>query len=217
MPESTPTRTLAILLVTLLLTSCSGTTLSGSWRSPDHQQAVRKIYIVGISRQETHRRIFEDEFGRELERYGVRSASSYKDLRGTRETPLEVILEKAKGTGADALLMTRLLSRRTEKVVNPGRISGYSYDPYAYRAGYYPRPYYRNYRDYYDRRFEMTYEPATITRFQVITLESNLYDAATGELIWSAQLDTVMDGTIEAMIRGFIEVVTGDLLKQGVI
>lgn len=62
----------------------------------------------------------------------------------------------------------------------------------------------------------MTYEPASISRFQVITLESNLYEASTGELIWSAQLETVMDGTIQKMIRDYIKVVTKDLVDQGV-
>lgn len=63
----------------------------------------------------------------------------------------------------------------------------------------------------------MTYEPATISKFQVITIESNLYDAASGELIWSARLETVMEGTMQSMIRDFIKVVTKDLLNQGVI
>lgn len=206
------TRVLAILLITLLVAGCSGTTLTGSWRSPDHLRPVDTLYIVGISRHETHRRIFEDEFGQQLQRYGANTISSYKDLQDVQDIDQNVIMEKARARGADALLMTRMLSKRTEQVVTPGRVSGYHYGP-----GYYPAPYYRNYRDYYDRRFETIYEPATISRFQVITLESNLYEAATGELIWSAQLETVMEGTMEKMIQDFIEVVIKDLLKQAVI
>jgi hypothetical protein len=51
----------------------------------------------------------------------------------------------------------------------------------------------------------------------VITLESNLYDTATGDLIWSAQLETVEQSSLETMIRDFIEVVTRNLVKQGLI
>jgi hypothetical protein len=113
--------------------------------------------------------------------------------------------------------LTRILNQRTEEVVNPGRVSGYSSPSYYGRGGYRPEPYYRNYRSYYDRRYEMTYEPATISQFSVVTMESNLYDSASGELIWSAQLETVLDGTMQKLIRDFIEVVTKDLLDQGVI
>ena len=114
--------------------------------------------------------------------------------------------------------MTRIIDKRTEEVVNPGRVTGYrTRHPYYGYRDYYPRPYYRHYRDYYDRRYEMVYEPATITRYKVITLESNLYDAETGNLIWSAQLETVMEGTMQSMIRDYIEVVTKDLVNQGVI
>jgi hypothetical protein len=204
---------LATILLMSMVWSCSKTTLSGSWRNPDYLQAVKTIYIVGVSRQETNRRIFEDEFGRQLQRYGISPFSSYKDLENVKDVERDFIMEKARANGAGALLMTRILSKRTEEVVHPGRIYGPNFAPW----GYYPRPYYRNYWDYYERRYDMIYEPATISRFKVITLESNLYDVATGELIWSAQLETVMEGTIEAMIRDFIEVVTRELVDQGVI
>lgn len=212
------TRVLAILLVTFLAAGCSSTTLTGSWRSPELMRPVDKIYIVGISKHETHRRIFEDEFGQQLQQYGTQTYSSYKDLKDIQSAELDAIMDKVRAAGADALLMTRIMGKRTEEVVNPGRVTGYNYGPSFYGGGgYYPSPYYRNYRDYYDRRYELTYEPSTITRYQVITLESNLYDASSGELLWSAQLETVMEQTMEKMIKDFIEVVTGDLAKQGVI
>jgi hypothetical protein len=210
-------RTAAKLLIFLILTACSSTTLTGSWSDPDYTRTVDKIYIVGVSKHETHRRIFEDEFGQELEMYGIETVSSYRDLVNAEKTGLQEILQKVNINEANALLMTRIIDKRTEEVVNPGRVTGYSSYPYYGYRGYYPRPYYRNYYDYYPRRYEMIYEPATISRFKVITLESNLYDATSGQLIWSAQLETVMDGTMKSIIRDFIKVVTKDLVEQGVI
>lgn len=213
------------LLIIFLISACSSTTLTGSWRSPDYTNPVKKVYIVGVSKQETSRRLFEDKFGQSLQTYGVETVSSYKDLKNNQDADLDLLTKKVRANGADALLLTRILGKRTEEVVNPGRVSGYSSAPSYYdRDGYYPdrgvyrpEPYYRNYRSYYDRRYEMTYEPATISQFQVVTIESNLYDSASGELIWSAQLETVLDGTMESMIHDFIEVVTKDLHEQGVI
>lgn len=207
-----------LILLLSMVSGCSSTTLTGSWRSPEFSSRVDKIYIVGVSKQETHRRIFEDEFGAELQMYGIETISSYKDLKNAQKAELEAILEKVTANGADALLMTRIIDKRTEEVVNPGRVTSYrTNDPYYGYRDYYPRPYYRHYRDYYDRRYETIYEPATISKYKVITLESNLFDATSGELIWSAQLETVMEGTIKEMIQDFIKVVTKDLVDQGVI
>ncbi|MDT8440838.1 MAG: hypothetical protein RQ723_04165 [Desulfuromonadales bacterium] len=209
---------LAALLLTMLTVGCSSTTLTGSWASPELIQPVDKVYVVGISRHETHRRIFEDEFGRQLQQYAVRTHSSYKDFKDVQNVELDVILEKVRAVGADSLLMTRIMGKRTEEVVNPARVTGYTYDhPFYSRGGYSPRPYYRNYRDYYDRRYELTYEPATITRYQIVTLESNLYASASGDLIWSAQLETTMTESLEKMVEDFIKVVIGDLNRQGVL
>ncbi len=211
-------RLIRLILLLCLVSGCSSTTLTGSWRSPEFSGRVDKIYIVGVSKQETHRRIFEDEFGAELQMYGIKTVSSYKDLKNAQKAELEAILEKVTANGADAMLMTRIIDKRTEEVVNPGRVTSYRTNvPYYGYRDYYPSPYYRHYRDYYDRRYETIYEPATISKYKVITLESNLYDASSGELIWSAQLETVMEGTIKKMIQDFIKVVTKDLVEQGVI
>ena len=106
---------LAAALFMVIVCSCAKTTLSGSWRHQDYLQAVKTIYIVGVSRQETNRRIFEDEFGRQLEQYGVRTFSSYRDLDNVEGVGQDLIMEKVRASGADALLMTRILGKRTEE------------------------------------------------------------------------------------------------------
>ena len=72
--------TSALTLVFLLSAGSSSTTLGGSWKSPYFSGKVAKIYVVGVSKQETNRRIFEDGFARHLNSYGVTGVSSYRDL-----------------------------------------------------------------------------------------------------------------------------------------
>ena len=59
--------------------------------------------------------------------------------------------------------------------------------------------------------------PATTTNFVVLTIESVLYDLKTEEMIWSAQLETVVEGDIEKMVQDFAETVTEDLKGKGLI
>jgi hypothetical protein len=104
-------------------------------------------------------------------------------------------------------------------MVNPGRISGYGLGSrYGYYHPYSPAPYHRNWGRYYDRCcFELTYEPATITQFEVATIEANLYEASSGELIWSAQLETVVESNLQKLVTDFATTVTEDLHRQGLL
>jgi len=215
-------RTLACLTMAagllFLGSACSTTSVVGSWKNPDYTGAIRKIYIVGIAKQETNRRIFEDEFRRKLETYGVIGIPSYKDLAEPHNASKEAIAAHVRKTGADSVLMTRIVSKRTEEVVTPGRITTYGAGPYyGYPHPYTPDPYYHQWGSYYDRSYDTVYEPATVTKLQVVTIEANLYEAKSGELIWSAQLDTVMKPDTQKQVADFIEAVAKDLRQQGLL
>jgi len=200
----------------LLLAGCSSTTLSGSWKNPDYNSQVKKVYIIGIAKQETNRRIFEDDFSQQLTAHGVTGLSSYKDLPTSEEIDEFKIAQSVKAIGADSVLMAHVTGKRTEEVVNPGRISTYNSGP-GYGGGYYDRPYYRSYGNYYNYRRDVIYEPSTITQFEVVTVEATLYDTQTKELIWSAQLETVIEDKIQTLLTEFIKTVVEDLKNKGVI
>jgi hypothetical protein len=201
-----------LTVLVLLIVGCASTIVTGSWKDPNYNGQVKKVYVVGIAKQETTRRIFEDEFSKQLATYGVIGISSYSDLPASEEINTEVIAAKVRTNGADAVLLTRAIGKRTEEVVNPGRI--YDYGPPGL---YYPDPYYRNYGSYYARSRELVYQPATVSQFQVMTIEANLYDAKTSELIWSAQLETTVQDNLKALIDGFIETVIKDLKAKGLL
>ena len=200
-----------LLLVGTLLAGCSSTTFNGAWKNPDYNGKVKKVYIVGIANQETHRRIFEDDFNQQLSDHGVTCLSSYKDLPTSKEIDEFKIAQNVSANGADSVLMVHVTGKRTEEVVNPGRITTYD------GGRYYERPYYRNYGSYYNQRREVIYEPATITQFNVATVEANLYDTKTKEMIWSAQLETVIDGNIQKLLKDFAKTVIKDMARKGVI
>jgi len=208
-----------VTLSGILLAGCSTTTLSGSWKSPDYTSQVKKVYIVGIAKQETNRRIFEDEFNRQLSAHGVVGLSSYKDMPESANVDEAKIAGSLKTTGADSVLMTNVTGKRTEEVVNPGRVTSYNSSPYyGNRSPYYGgRSYNRYYGSYYNQRREVIYEPATISQFTIVTVEANLFDAKTKEMIWSAQLETVVESNIQTLISDFVKVVIKDMSSKGLI
>jgi hypothetical protein len=219
---------IGLVLTWGLLAGCSSTTLTGSWKNPDYTGQVQKVYIVGMAKQDIVRRILEDEFKARLSAYGVTGLASYKDLPDIGNADEARIAANIKSNVADAVLMTNVTDKRTEKVVTPGRISSYDTGPYYDRGDYYPPyyrnyggnyypPYYRNYGSYYNQRRETIYEPATVSHFEIITVEATLYDTSSNMLIWSAQLETVVENNIQTLVNDFVEKVIEDMHNKGLI
>lgn len=195
-------RMLALLFLTTLLAACSSTTLSGSWKDPAFRGPVHKIYVVGVAKQEINRRLFEDSFERELAAMGTTVIPSYRDLPPSESDNKDAIVAQLSKHGADSILMARMVGMRTETVTNPGYSSG---------------SYYGNWNNYYQQRYDAIYMPPTTTEFQVATMEATLYETKTGKLIWSAQLETVIENNLEKLFNDFVNTVVRDLQRQDLI
>jgi hypothetical protein len=203
-----------LIFALLWLAGCSSTVMTGSWKDPDFTGQVKTVYIIGMSKEDTARRIFEDDFRAQLATYGVVGIPSYNELPFSKEIDQEIIAAKARAQGADSIILARTIGKRTEEVVNPGYVSRSGFDPHV---AYFPDPYYRHYGTYYRQSYNMIYQPATVSQYEVVTIEANLYDVTTSQLIWSAQLETVVEGNLQALIDGFVETVTKDLKAKGLI
>jgi len=199
-----------LMIFIVLVSGCSTAHLTGSWKSPEYVKTIDHVYIVGIAKNAVSRRLFEDEFEKKLRTAGVTGHVSYQDFASDPETDKDIVIEKARQKGADSILLTRMIRKRTETVVSPGRVTGYETGP----AYYYPSPYYRSYNTYYTRRYETIYEPPKVAQYQIATVESNLYDTTTKELIWSAQLETTVEGSLQKMIDDYIDVVIRDMKEK---
>ena len=117
---------LFMTLVGLSLAACSSTYMSGSWADPAYKGQVKDVYVIGVAKQETNRRIFEDTFARQFGTTGIKGISSYNDLPSNQELNQETIKQQMVANGADSVLITKLISQRSETVTSPGYASGYS-------------------------------------------------------------------------------------------
>ena len=55
-----------MLILVLVSAGCASTTLTNSWRAPDYSDAISSLVVVGVSKQASVRRVFEDEFAAQL-------------------------------------------------------------------------------------------------------------------------------------------------------
>lgn len=164
------TRPFAAMLfagLALILSACASTTLDMTWRDPTYAgRPFTKVLVVGSTDNPDNRRIFENIVVGELESRGVEAVASYALIANESDVKRDKVVEAVKTSGADSVLSTRLVGIETKTAVVPGQSPGAG-DVDLYRS-YSPL------------------EPQTTIRqdYQIANLESNLFDARTGKMVW---------------------------------
>jgi len=113
-------RGLTLIAAALVLASCASTTLQSTWRDPAYTGTpFKRLFVVGLSaRDGTARRVLEDVLVAKLKAGGVDAVPGWQYLA---DGPMdEAGFGAAVGrSGADGLLMVRLLGVETQTTVWP--------------------------------------------------------------------------------------------------
>ena len=167
--------TLLIIVSFMFCASCSTTTMGTVWADKNYQGGkIKKIFVIGVSKDPTVRRVFEDEFVDQLKSLGTDAVPSYSLIPSEEMIDRPTVESKMKEVGADGVIVTTLVDRKTQKVQNTT-----SY----YDRGYYGH-YSRSYNAQYARHRTTSYE------YEVFNLETNLYEIRNQKMIWSSLSDT---------------------------
>lgn len=196
---------LALVLCAGLL-ACSRTTIKTSWVNEEYRgKPIKKVMVIGISKEPATRRLFEDDFVGELQARGTDAEPSYQNHPSAEKLEKGELISESKKSGADSLLITRLIERKTETNYYPGRVYGGRYG------------YYHNWYDYYSRGYGVEYDPGYIVESEIVRLETNLYDLKTEQLIWSAVSETFVDVPGKPAIKSVIRTLAKKMEKDGLV
>jgi len=227
----------AILIISffVMIISCATTTLKNVWRDRNYQGKFKRVFVIGIIKTPTVKRFFEDEFVLQLKAEGTDAIASYMVLPSDREINIKDLAAKIAGSGADGVLITRLVDRKTVETYVPG---GAHYgspiiDPHAPPQSYGSPPpyappryaplrytpprYYDAWHDYYRNSNAVIYVPGYTVKDEVIVIETNLYEASTEKLVWSAISETFYEGGSNALISSFIKIMVKNLSKENLL
>ena len=200
-----PYFTAALLLYSVLLTSCASTSLTASWHDPKFpgSAAFDDVLIIGVSEDETLRRLYEDGFVAKFSESGIRSVASYSleipDIKPTEKA----VAAAVDAAGARYVLITRHVGTDTKQHYRPP-------EPV------YIDPFYSRMDSYYPLVLrEAYYRPGYTYSVTTVSLESNLYDVQTKKLIWSAQSKSVDPAMTQNYLSELITIFTQDLKKSG--
>jgi hypothetical protein len=199
----------------LLMAACGTTTMiTSSWRKPNATASgYRNVFIAAISNNIPVKQRVEEGLKQLLQDRGLTVSKStdvfppeFSTVTGQKH---ELIIDKIKGTGADAILTIALLKEDTETHYVGGSRAG-MWNPMSYG-------YYGTFWGYYNNWYPYIYSPGYYDEQKVYYLETNLFDARTEQLIWAAQSKTYDPINLESFLKGYVKSIHDQMVKDGLI
>ncbi len=188
----------AICVISLPLASCTTTTLTSSWSDTNYgSRPLSKLLVIGIAESVGQRREFEDKFVAQLQAQGRQAIASATLLPLENELSKEAIQRKIEGTDIDGIIVTHLIGTQREQRYNP---------PTTHIV-----PVYHGLYGYYHSVYDYVHTPGYYSTHVTVRLETNLYDAETAALVWSAQSETLDPASASEVMDSVIREVVKDL------
>ncbi|GEM_PF-2928387 len=189
----------AVLL--LFLTACA-TGVNSVWKKPELPAApYQQLIVVGVANQAKVKDVYEGNFIQAFKAAGLEarpsSALRLKSKRDKNKGMQKALLR----AGADGLLVTHLVAEATKSTTPP-----------PLRTDTVPANY-QQLLSYYQQIQRDMIRPGYYTNCQELRLETNLYDAKTGALIWSGRsqpLDPDSEQTISQVMNQMIAQLRAD-------
>ncbi|MEM9671099.1 MAG: hypothetical protein ACFB15_19180 [Cyclobacteriaceae bacterium] len=207
-------RLLYLIVLPLFIIACSPSTqITASWQNPDMEDSdYQNILVAAMTRDLEARSTVEGELAVALQEAGVKVTNSGKLFTPSETNDVEknrdMMLEKIRQNGSDAILTVALLDEKSETRYVPGAATYAPTVRYGFYGGFY---------NYYDYRYPMVYDPGYYTQDKTYFLESNLYDAETEELLWTAQSRTYNPANLDKFAEEFARVIVSRLQKEDMI
>ncbi|UFS70919.1 DUF4136 domain-containing protein [Geomonas sp. RF6] len=202
---------LGLLLVTCVLSSCASTTLVDTWRNPNLTAPphIRKLLVVRITNKDGNRSVYEDVIAAELQKRGVEGVPGHTLIADDKKQNWDTLEEALRKSQADGVLTVQTVNVEKHTSIQPGY-------PSVYPGYWYPSVFSAwDLRGYYGA--STYYDPTLVSTYQVASLQSNLFDAKSGKLIWAATLETSDPEKTISVSKELAQLVVKSLIKEGLI
>jgi len=179
----------------LLLSACASTQFNAQWLNPEagSRLPVRNVLVIGISRDTTARRVYEDTMVAQLAARGVKAQPSYRSLPDDGPAAQPAIERAVRDAGADAVLISRTISVINEVRVSPGMVMG---PPYGFGWG--------GFYGFYHGMWASAYAiPPSVYTVQNVVVDTRLFDAKDFMVLWSGSSTTTPTTSMQATIADF--------------
>lgn len=192
-----------VLMACLFVSACGPTTkITETWVDTSAATKIESVLVMAITKETTPRKLWENAF---VDQFSARSITavtghslSIEPVQPTEEAVVAVV-EKS---GAAMVLISHLVKSSTSVKWNPGTVR------------YVPSSHYYGMYGYYGHSFRSIYTPPTTTEKTVVQLESNLYDARTARLLWTARSATINPKLTKKDFESVVSSLMSDLARS---
>lgn len=184
----------------LILTSCgTSTQIVGSWKKEglSDSLAYKKVFVAALTNNLQAKQKVENELAALFSGAGATVTKSLDafppDIESKNNRDKEALLKKIKDYDADLIVTNAVIDKQTQE-----RYVGMPYAPWGWAGNFWGY-----YRGYYGR----FYDPGYYTLERVYYLETNVFDAKTDKLIWSAQSKTPSPSSLNSFIEDYVKAI----------
>lgn len=198
-------RNLVIAGAALLLAACQSTSIKSAWYDTNYKGGtLRKVVVVASDGTTADSRVFEDIMVQKLSAAGVQAIPGYSTVPPEARQGEGPFSAAIAATGADGVLMVRLLRVDTKTQVSTMMVPGAGFGPYGgFYGGFYGGPGF--------------YPVTDVSQYDVATVETNLYDARTRRLIWAGTTETINPSNVANEAPGFADLLITQFRARGLV
>src|SRR4051794_12415245 len=171
-----------LFIAVMIFGSCaSSKEPTGVWVNKEKIQgkSFNKVFIVVLTGNIAARVMLENDLASEAEAKGYTVVKSHDVLPPSLDNPKPPgkaeVVSSVKASGCDAVLVCTLLKKEEDVRYVAGS------------TAYSVKPYYSYYSGYYSQYYQTVDAPGYYSKEKNYFVETNLYDAATEEIMWSVQ------------------------------
>ena len=198
-----------------LLTACSSTKQStGVWINKEKitGKSFSNIFIVVMSDNIEARSRIENDLAEAATARGYSAVKSIDvmppSLSDNKKPTKEEVVSKVKGTGCDAVFMASLLRKEENVRYVPGT-TAYSMMPYYTWSG--------SYFGYYNNWYPTVSTPGYYQQDKSYFIQSNLYEVATEEIMWSVQSEVFNPSSLSDFSKTYMRTLIRQLTREQIL
>jgi len=203
-----------MLIAALFFSACgTTTTITGSYKAPGVTQvAYKKVFVSALNENTSIKQEVETSMANYLGSKGIATVKSSDAFppefhSSGADKDENAVISKIRETNCDAILTIALVNKQTETRYVPG-----SGGVYPYGVGYYG-----TFGAYYGYGYGSFYSPGYYTTDKIYYLETNLYDANTEKLVWSAQSQTYNPPNLDSFLDSYKKAITDQVIKDDLV
>ncbi len=210
--KNTPSRVLPLLLLAAVIAGCATTEMTAQWKDPAYSSTLTgsRVLVLCQARDDTLRRVCEDQWATRLAAQGVAGIRSYSlpgFPPGGAANPEEMAMA-GRENGATVVASTQLILSDFA-VVNPGPQVGFGLGGGSgggYRGG-----------GFGVGGIGLSFPVGGATTTRSLGSSTTLVDLASGAVIWSGSATTSASGDMTSQVGALTQVTIDALHKAGLI